>query len=140
MPFVVITLFFLWLTQTAQQPTVAEIPYTQFQTLVREGNVVEVMFRGERVDGVLRTEIALLADDGGLTKKFRTRIPAIGDDTLLPLLTENGVKISCQASAGGTRVGRRAPRSLTLVSHHRRLCLVYAPLFQKHAWGHGSLG
>ncbi len=94
LPFVVLTLFFLWLTQqTSQQPRVAEIPYTQFQTLVREGNVVEVMFRGERVDGVLRSEIALLPD-GGLTKNFRTRIPAIGDDSLLPLLTEHGVKIS----------------------------------------------
>jgi cell division protease FtsH len=93
LPFIVMTLFLLWLAQTTRQPSVGEIPYTQFQTLVREGNVVEVMFRGERVDGALRTELALLAN-GGLTKNFKTRIPAIGDDTLLPLLTEHGVKIS----------------------------------------------
>ncbi|MEN8175084.1 MAG: ATP-dependent zinc metalloprotease FtsH [Pseudomonadota bacterium] len=69
------------------------IPYSQFKSLISEGAVAEVVFRGEEAEGVLRSA-ASLGPQGETGTRFITRIPSIGDENLLPLLEEEGVRMT----------------------------------------------
>ena len=69
-----------------------EIPYSQFKHLVTEGEVAEVVLRGHRVDGRLKLETPI-GPGGEASTLFRTRLPAIDDPTLLPLLDQKAVTL-----------------------------------------------
>ncbi len=73
-----------------------EIPYTKFKSLVNEGRVTEVVFRGHSVGGRL-TEPLHLGPKGEMDEGFETHIPAIGDQELLPALEAKGVTIRVEA-------------------------------------------
>jgi cell division protease FtsH len=75
---------------------VQPVPYTQFKALVREGTMAEVSLRGKVAQGRLVAPRPL-GPQGALIQKVSTRLPDLGDDTLLPLLEEKGVTVSVEA-------------------------------------------
>jgi cell division protease FtsH len=73
-----------------------EVSYSRFKSFVGKGDVKEVWLRGDEVRAELRAPQAV-GPDGAKGDHIRTRIPAIGDDTLLPLLDEKGVDVNVEA-------------------------------------------
>jgi cell division protease FtsH len=69
-----------------------EVSYTQFKTLVEDGEVVEVRLRGANAEARLRRALSL-GPEGREGERLRTRIPVFGDETLLPLLETRGVDV-----------------------------------------------
>ena len=74
------------------RPARPEIPYTELKSLVRADQVDRVELLGDVIEGELESE-RTLAPDGRIGRTFRTRIPAIGDDELLPLLEAHEVAV-----------------------------------------------
>jgi cell division protease FtsH len=66
------------------------LSYTEFRRDVTAGRVSEVTVRGDEIHGTLS------GDDG--EQQFATRVPAFGDDELLPLLTENDVEVTAESA------------------------------------------
>jgi cell division protease FtsH len=79
-----------------------EIPYSEFKTLLRDRVVEEVELRGDLAEGRLR-DARPLGPGGQETDRFRTRIPALGDDSLLPTIEETGVRLLVGEAEGGWR-------------------------------------
>lgn len=69
-----------------------EIAYSQFKELASQGRVAQVRLSGHSVDGRL-FEPSPVGPDGKVSTLFRTRLPVIDDDALLPLLEEKGVTV-----------------------------------------------
>lgn len=90
--FLIPLLFNLFITGTGSQ----KISYTEFRRLVKEGQVQEVVVKGDEIQGVLRSE-----NGGGSTspylqqgeQNFITYLPSFKDDELLSLLDQNGVRV-----------------------------------------------
>ncbi len=99
----IIALLFALLMFAYMQYTIGEgyfdIPYTRFKALVNEGQVEEVVLRGDIAQGTLSDRIPL-GPKGERAKRFRTRIPAFGDDRLLPLLETKGVRLRVYEDVG----------------------------------------
>ena len=87
--FLLLYVVFLYPQITAQR---YELPYSQLKSLTRDAQVKEVTFRGNIIDGTLNQPVAI-GPHGESGQLFRTRIPTIGDETLLPMLDEQGVAI-----------------------------------------------
>ena len=83
-------------------PQRADLPYTTFKDQVSAGNVVDVTMTGQAVTGTLRQPITWPADDVNQTsyKEFSTHLPPVQDDTLVPLLAQQGVVITAKAEGG----------------------------------------
>ncbi|MFW5877134.1 MAG: ATP-dependent zinc metalloprotease FtsH [Myxococcota bacterium] len=79
----------------------AEVPYTRFIELVREDRVSEVVLRGHAVDGQLRNELALGADEVK-TDRFHTRVPDFGESGLMEALEDRGVTVRVEPEREGT--------------------------------------
>ncbi len=69
-----------------------DIPYSEFKGLVESGDVAEVILRGNVVDGEVRGTRPL-GPERREAAYFRTRVPAFGDDQLLPLLEASRVSV-----------------------------------------------
>jgi len=69
-----------------------EIPYSQFKSLLAEGRVVEVRLSGRRADGRL-SQASPIGPGGETSTLFRSRLPVIDDDTLLPLMEKQEVTL-----------------------------------------------
>ncbi len=86
-----------WLIiRTPPLEPVQAVPYTQFKALVRDGAMAEVLLRGKEAQGRLAAPHPL-GPQGALIQKVSTRLPDLGDETLLPLLEEKGVPLSVEA-------------------------------------------
>ena len=72
---------------------VYEIPYSQFKALVKAHKVAEVLIQGETLEGQLDMPEAIGPKDE-TAQHFRTRVPPFGDDSLLPLLEKETVKVT----------------------------------------------
>ena len=79
---------------------VYDIPYSQFKQLVSQRQVAEVTLRGEAVTGTLLDPIPL-GPQGQEGKRFTTRVPAFGDDSLLPGLEASQVKVQVERGDEG---------------------------------------
>jgi cell division protease FtsH len=79
---------------------VADIAYSELKTLVAEDAVAEVVLKGEQAEGRLRAPRPLGPDELD-AQRFRTRIPAFGDPTLLPSLEEKGVRVQVRPREDG---------------------------------------
>ena len=75
------------------------IPYSLFKSLVEQDQVAEVTLRGESAEGRLNAARPL-GPNGEQGMRFETRIPAFGDDTLLPSLERHGVQVDVAESTG----------------------------------------
>ncbi|MGB5606229.1 MAG: ATP-dependent zinc metalloprotease FtsH, partial [Gammaproteobacteria bacterium] len=84
-------LYFSFQHKPPQEPSY-EIPYSQFKALAGTGRVEEVLLRGYTIDGALHAPAEIGPQDE-VARLFSTRIPSFGDDTLLPLLETQEVKV-----------------------------------------------
>jgi hypothetical protein len=84
--------FYLSATHEAGPPSRYEISHTDFKALVDQGEVAEIVLRDGAVDGKLRAP-GPLGLQGEAGERFTTRIPAFGDDALLPALVSQGVRL-----------------------------------------------
>ena len=73
-------------------PAPGEIPYSQFKQLVAEGKVEQVTFRGDDLT-VRLVEAQPIGPTDQPTMYVKTRVPAIGDPELMPLLEEHEVEV-----------------------------------------------
>ena len=80
---------------------VQEMPYSAFKEQIAAGNVKDVQLRGNVVEGNLRTAPAAATTGGKQSGHFRTRVPAFGDDSLLPDLEKHNVTVNVGAAEGG---------------------------------------
>jgi len=90
----VIALLLLLYLFSSPQPIseTREIPYSQFKALIKEGQVAKVVLHGELATGSL-IEPAPIGPKGERVEHFKTLIPDFGDDSLLPLLEQQGVSV-----------------------------------------------
>jgi cell division protease FtsH len=99
----------------------ASIPYSTFLAQVRAGNVAGVTISGQEIDGGFKQSVddATLGidDSSGASNatptasplpttvtyaQFTTVMPAMGDDSLLPLLENQGVTITAKDASAGS--------------------------------------
>ncbi|MCI0504554.1 MAG: ATP-dependent zinc metalloprotease FtsH [Gammaproteobacteria bacterium] len=92
-----ILLLFLQVTPDGRV-TRFEIPYSLFKELVKQQRVEEVVLKGQMAEGKLR-ESQTIGPKNELGQHFKTRIPEIGDDTLLPMLEEHNVRVNATPGA-----------------------------------------
>jgi len=71
-------------------PTVSTVSYTEIKAMIRHGDVREATLETNAITVVLR------AETHGEAEKLRAVTPQQPDPTLLPLLEENGVKITAK--------------------------------------------
>ncbi len=83
-------LFSMWFN-----PKTPHIAYSRFKTNLADGNITQILVRGETITGTFAKPIELPNDDQSSTKtsRFRTILPSFGDDTLMPLLDKNDVTV-----------------------------------------------
>ena len=86
---------------TAPREPSYEIPYSQFKELAHKGRVESLLLEGDVAEGKLYSTEAI-GPQGESAQRFSTRIPAFGDETLLPLLETEGIEIHVSSEAGKT--------------------------------------
>ncbi len=69
------------------------LSYSEFKQLVRENQIAEVTIQGQELSGQRKTSAA-----EANAKRFTSRIPELGDDTLIPLLETHDVAIVAKSS------------------------------------------
>ncbi len=92
----------LWIVSTvSSRSDRVEIPYEPtFIAQVRAGNVSEVAFTGDDIAGSFRKPVAYPEGSEDTHEEFATRQPPPpGDETLLPLLREEGVEVTAEPEA-----------------------------------------
>lgn len=75
-----------------------ETSYSEFKILLQQQKIKEVVIRGVIVEAQLDSSLPV-GIRGDVTKRIRTRIPATGDESLLPELEEQHVTIWSGAAA-----------------------------------------
>ena len=68
------------------------ISYSEFKSLLDQGRIEKVLLVADTASGQLFDAVPL-GPQGQTGTRFNTRIPALGDDTLLPALEAKGVEI-----------------------------------------------
>ncbi len=97
--FAVFVLLYLLSLQVPPSERRYEIPYSDFKQLLYDQWVEEVQLRGDIIDGKLSKAKTIMAGEGPI-QRFRTRVPAFGDDSLLPELEERAVQIRVSSPTG----------------------------------------
>jgi len=102
-PYVLITVLLLmaylgFLHTTPPEPSY-EIPYSQFKELAHKGRVESLQLKDDVVDGKLHSTEAI-GPQGEAAQRFSTRIPAFGDEALLPLLEAQDIEVHVSSDAG----------------------------------------
>jgi cell division protease FtsH len=86
------TALYYSLTQkTATEPAI-DIAYSEFKQLLNDGTLVSVTLRGNQAEGTL-LQAAALGPQREMSLHFKTRIPDIGDESLLPALEAKRVEV-----------------------------------------------
>ena len=89
----------LFTQQAGTDGQAIDLNYTRLLTMVEDGNVAAVTFRGDAVDGTLRAAIDTPA--GGTTTRFTTRLPPAAGEDLMDMLRAHGVDIDAKPAAEG---------------------------------------
>ena len=88
----------------SQGPPTAEttyaISYSRFKSLVEDGKVKKVLLAGDTAKGQL-FDSAPLGPQDETGSRFSTRIPAFGDESLLPALEARDVQIEVTEEGDG---------------------------------------
>lgn len=97
-------MFYYVLTQQAVKEPVVDIPYSEFKQLLNDGALVSVTLKGNKAEGTLIQTISL-GPQQEMGKYFKTRIPDIGDESLLPALEAKRVEVKAfpPEAEGGLR-------------------------------------
>ena len=104
-PYVLITVLlliaYLSFQYTVPREPSYEIPYSQFKELAHKGRVESLQLQGDVAKGRLHSTEAI-GPQGESAQRFSTRIPAFGDETLLPLLEAQDIEVHVSSEAGKT--------------------------------------
>lgn len=101
-----LVLLFTFLNNFLGGADAPQIRYTTFRQQLREGNVSEVMVRGERIEGVFREPVEQAINDQQVgIEEFVTFLPSFGDEQLLSLLEEHEVEVTTQPEPDGAWPG-----------------------------------
>ena len=97
-----------WLVRLAgvSEASGTRIEYSAFRDQLRSGNVAQVTVQGTEIRGRLNKTAEVAADADGSGKPgayvdFITYLPSFGDDSLLPLLEERGVRVQTEPESDG---------------------------------------
>jgi len=99
--FAVVALYF-FLTQKPVTEPAYVIPYSEFKALLNDGGLESVTLKGYQAEGTL-VQAASIGPKNEMSRNFKTRIPDIGDDSLLPALESQRVvvKVFAPETEGG---------------------------------------
>ena len=86
-----ITLYYFLTQRTVTEPAY-DIPYSEFKELLNDGGLVSVTLKGNRAEGTL-VQAASIGPQKEMSRYFKTRIPDIGDESLLPALEAQRVEV-----------------------------------------------
>ena len=94
------------LTQKTVTEPAFDIPYSEFKQLLNDGALASVTLKGNRAEGTL-VQATGIGPQQEMSRYFKTRIPDIGDESLLPALEAQRVEVivlSPEAEGGLWRV------------------------------------
>jgi ATP-dependent Zn protease len=90
--------------------TVAPMPYSAFLDQLEAGNVASVTFQGNEIGGRFRRPLDSTSASGTTPREtFKTRVPEIGDPTLVPELRNRHVLIDVHVPSLWTSILSRLP-------------------------------
>jgi len=95
-PAIIVAVLLSLLVRVGERPETNDIAFSDFKIMIANNRVAKVVMRGDVVTGELRGAEPI-GPGGRQSKIFRTRIPVLGDSSLLPLLEEHGVGITVDA-------------------------------------------
>jgi len=86
--------FYFYYAQTKKTVTepVFDIPYSEFKQLLNDGALVSVTLKGNQAEGTL-FQATNIGPQKEMSRYFKTRIPDIGDESLLPALEAQRVEV-----------------------------------------------
>ncbi|NOQ89567.1 MAG: cell division protein FtsH, partial [Gammaproteobacteria bacterium] len=86
-----VSLYYALSQKTVTEP-VFDIPYSEFKQLLNEGALTSVTLKGNRAEGTL-VQATGIGPQKEMSRHFKTRIPDIGDESLLPALEAQHVEV-----------------------------------------------
>ena len=86
------TALYFALTQKAVTEPAFDIPYSEFKQLLNDGALVSVTLKGNQAEGTL-LQATVIGPQQEMSRYFKTRIPDIGDENLLPALEAQRVEV-----------------------------------------------
>ncbi len=98
--FVVIWLVFSYLFRSFDTPNRVEISYTKFKQQIKQGNVTEVTFKGNEIDGEFKSKYRVINKSKKDTtdyKYFASMKPEFSDPQLVQLLESQNVTINAKS-------------------------------------------
>src|SRR5690606_7474909 len=97
-PGLFLAFYLIWSIGGAKMRAEPTIPYSEFVTAVESNRVKAVEITGLTVSGEFEESRNV---SGQETKKFRTNLPPIHDERLMPLLRDKGVTITAESDEPG---------------------------------------
>ena len=88
---VFISLYYALTQKTVTEP-VFDIPYSEFKQLLNDGALVSVTLKGNQAEGTL-SQATGIGPQQKMSRYIKTRIPDIGDESLLPALEAQRVEV-----------------------------------------------
>ena len=89
---IVFTTLYYALTQKTVTEPAFNIPYSEFKQLLNDGALLSVTLKGNQAEGTL-LQATNIGPQQEMSKFFKTRIPDIGDESLLPALEAKRVEV-----------------------------------------------
>jgi cell division protease FtsH len=97
---ILLAVFYFVMTQKAVKQPLLDIPYSEFKQLLSNDEVMSITLKGNRAEGAL-IHAASLGPQQIMGKRFKTRIPDIGDANLLSELEAKGVEVQALPPESG---------------------------------------
>ncbi len=86
-----ISLYYALTQKTVTEPAF-DIPYSEFKQLLNDGELASVTLKGNQAEGTL-LQATGIGPQQKMSRYFKTRIPDIGDESLLPALEAQRVEV-----------------------------------------------
>jgi cell division protease FtsH len=86
------TAIYYALTQKTVTEPAFDIPYSEFKELLNDGALASVTLKGNQAEGTL-LQATSIGPQQEMSRSFKTRIPDIGDESLLPALEAKRVEV-----------------------------------------------
>jgi len=86
-----VSLYYALTQKTVTEPAF-DIPYSEFKQLLNDGALVSVTLKGNRAEGTL-VQATGIGPQKEMSRYFKTRVPDIGDESLLPALEAQRVEV-----------------------------------------------
>jgi cell division protease FtsH len=76
------------------------LSYTEFKRQLQDGNIQEVVFQGDNLEGTFREAVKGGPEGNIPYQRFSTIMPSIKDETLWPLLEQKNVRVKAKSQEG----------------------------------------